>query len=53
VIGCGASLLTAIGGIPWQNLLLILVAFAGIAGFLYWRKNSDRKAVAKQVEGMA
>ncbi|RVQ27921.1 glycoside hydrolase family 19 protein, partial [Sinorhizobium meliloti] len=47
------SLLAAIGGIPWQNLLLILVAFAGIAGFLYWRKNADRKAVAKQVEGMA
>ncbi|MDX0617521.1 peptidoglycan-binding protein, partial [Sinorhizobium medicae] len=23
------------------------------AGFLYWRKNADRKAVAKQVEGMA
>nr|WP_234826280.1 hypothetical protein [Sinorhizobium meliloti] len=53
VIGGGASLLTAIDGIPWQNLLLILVAFAGIAGFLYWRKNADRKAVAKQVEGMA
>nr|WP_234842216.1 peptidoglycan-binding protein [Sinorhizobium meliloti] len=53
VIGGGASLLTAIGGIPWQNLLLILVAFGGIAGFLYWRKNADRKAVAKQVEGMA
>ncbi|MDX0735904.1 glycoside hydrolase family 19 protein, partial [Sinorhizobium medicae] len=53
VIGGGASLLTAIGGIPWQNLLLILIAFAGIAGFLYWRKNADRKAVAKQVEGMA
>ncbi|MDX0543956.1 glycoside hydrolase family 19 protein [Sinorhizobium medicae] len=53
VIGGGASLLTAIGGIPWQNLLLILVAFGGIAGFLYWRKNADRKAVAKKVEGMA
>ncbi|WP_234838796.1 hypothetical protein [Sinorhizobium meliloti] len=53
VIGGGASLLTAIDGIPWQNLLLILVGFAGIAGFLYWRKNADRKAVAKQVEGMA
>ncbi len=51
VIGGGASLLTAIGGIPWQNLLLI--AFGGMAGFLYWRKNADRKAVAKQVEGMA
>ncbi|WP_234842108.1 peptidoglycan-binding domain-containing protein [Sinorhizobium meliloti] len=32
VIGGGASLLTAIGGIPWQNLLLILVAFGGMAG---------------------
>ncbi|MHC2487628.1 hypothetical protein ACVII0_001420 [Sinorhizobium meliloti] len=53
VIGGGASLLTAIGGIPWQNLLLILVAFGGMAGFLYWRKNADRKAVARQVEGMA
>nr|WP_272950643.1 hypothetical protein [Sinorhizobium meliloti] len=41
------------GGIPRQNLLLILVAFGGIAGFLYWRKNADRKTVAKQVEGMA
>ncbi|WP_234892158.1 hypothetical protein [Sinorhizobium meliloti] len=29
VIGGGASLLTAIGGITWQNLLLILVAFGG------------------------
>ncbi|RVK47164.1 glycoside hydrolase family 19 protein [Sinorhizobium meliloti] len=53
VSGSGASILTAIGGIPWQNLLLILVAFGGMAGFLYWRKNADRKAVAKQVEGMA
>ncbi|MGZ2444314.1 hypothetical protein [Sinorhizobium medicae] len=53
VIGGGASLPTAIGGIPWHNLLLILVAFGGMAGFLYWRKNADRKAVAKQVEGMA
>ncbi|PND23933.1 hypothetical protein CN933_29770 [Sinorhizobium sp. M4_45] len=52
VIGGGASLLTVIGGIPWQNLLLILVAFGAIAGFLYWRKNADRKAVAR-VEGMA
>ncbi|WP_234827998.1 peptidoglycan-binding protein [Sinorhizobium meliloti] len=34
VIGGGASLLTVIGGIPWQNLLLILVAFGAIAGFL-------------------
>ncbi|MDX0803559.1 peptidoglycan-binding protein, partial [Sinorhizobium medicae] len=30
----------------------ILVAFSGMAGFLYWRKNADRKAVAKQVETM-
>jgi len=52
VIGGGASLLTVIGGIPWQNLLLILVAFGAIAGFLYWRKNADRRAVAR-VEGMA
>ncbi|WP_457661368.1 hypothetical protein [Sinorhizobium medicae] len=46
------SLLYEIGGIPRQNLLLILVAFSGMAGFLYWRKNADRKAVAKQVETM-
>jgi putative chitinase len=47
------SLVTAIGGLPWQNLLLILAAFGGVAGFLYWRKNADRQAVTKQVEGMA
>lgn len=53
VSGGGASILTAIGGIPWQNLLILLLALGGIAGFLYWRKNADRKAVAKQVERMA
>lgn len=53
VSGGGASLLTALGGVPWQNLLIILVALAAIAGFLYWRKSADRKAVAKQVERMA
>ncbi|MBD9635978.1 peptidoglycan-binding protein [Ensifer sp. ENS07] len=51
--GGGASILTAIGGIPWQNLLILLFALGSIAGFLYWRKNADRKAVAKQVERMA
>lgn len=45
------STLATIGGIPWQNLAMILVAL-GLAGiFLYWRKNADRQAVAKQVEG--
>lgn len=53
VSGGGASILTAIGGIPWQNLLIVLLALGGIAAFLYWRKNADRKAVAKQVERMA
>lgn len=53
VSGGGASLLTALGGVPWQNLLIILVALAAIAGFLCWRKSADRKAVAKQVERMA
>ncbi|ATE84737.1 chitinase [Sinorhizobium sp. LM21] len=53
VSGGGASILTAIGGIPWQNLLILLLALVGIAGFLYWRKSADRKAVAKQVERMA
>lgn len=53
VSGGGASILTALAGIPWQNLLILLVALGGIAGFLYWRKSADRKAVAKQVERMA
>ncbi len=53
VSGGGASILTAIGGIPWQNLLIVLLALGGIAGFLYWRKTADRKAVAQQVERMA
>ncbi len=53
VIGGAASLLAAIGDLPWQNLLLIILAFAGVGGFLYWRKSADRKEVAKQVERMA
>ncbi|KKX24301.1 glycoside hydrolase family 19 protein [Rhizobium sp. LC145] len=54
VTGTGlSSALSAIGGMPWQNLLLVLLAVAGISGFLYWRKSADRKAVAKTVEGMA
>ncbi|UTV38120.1 peptidoglycan-binding protein [Ensifer adhaerens] len=53
VSGGGASILTAIAGIPWQNLLILLLALGGIASFLYWRKDADRKAVAKQVERMA
>ncbi len=50
VSGGGAWILTALAGIPWQTLLIVRVALGGIAGFLYWRKDADRKAVAKQVD---
>lgn len=53
VTSSGASLVAAIGGMPWQNLALILGTAGVIVGFLYWRKNADRKAVADQVEGVA
>jgi len=44
------SALASVGGIPWQNLALILASLGLAAAFLYWRKNADRRAVAKQVE---
>lgn len=43
--GGAATTLTALGSIPWQNLLLILVAFGAVSGFLYWRKRVDAKDV--------
>lgn len=48
--GGGAAALSAIGSIPWENLLLILVAFTAVGGFLYWRKRVDAKVVEKATQ---
>ena len=53
ISGGGASILTAIGGISWQNLLIIIIGLAGFAGFFYCGRNADLKFLAKQVEGIA
>lgn len=46
--GGAATTLTALGSIPWQNLLLILAAFGLVSGFLYWRKRVDAKDVRQR-----
>lgn len=48
--GGGAAALSAIGSIPWENLLLILAAFAAVGLFLYWRKRVDAKVVEKATQ---
>ncbi|MGI0527302.1 peptidoglycan-binding protein [Rhizobium giardinii] len=48
-----ATTLNALGGIPWQNLLITLAFISAAGAFLYWRKHSDAKAVGKRVETMA
>ncbi|WHA40904.1 glycoside hydrolase family 19 protein [Agrobacterium larrymoorei] len=54
VTGGGLSSgLAAVGSMPWQNLALVLAAFALVGGFLLWRKSVDAKAVTAQVRGMA
>ncbi|QCM12361.1 glycoside hydrolase family 19 protein [Agrobacterium tumefaciens] len=53
VTGGGLSSgLAGIGSIPWQNLALVLLAFALVGGFLLWRKSVDAKAVNEQVRGL-
>ncbi|WP_410176667.1 hypothetical protein [Sinorhizobium medicae] len=51
-IGGGVSLLTAIGGIPWPNLLLILVAFVGITGFLAQERRSEGRGKTGRGDGV-
>lgn len=54
VTGGGLSSgLASVGSMPWQNLALVLLAFALVGCFLLWRKKIDLKAVNAQVRDMA
>lgn len=48
-----SSSLAAIGSMPWQNLALVVLAFAVAGAFPLWRKEADAKVVSEQVKGMA
>jgi putative chitinase len=45
------SLFAAIGSMPWQNLVIVLLALGAAGGFLLWRKRADVKAVEQKVAG--
>lgn len=54
VISGGASILTAIGGIPWQNLLIIIIIRpVGLARLPLLPEERRPEVLAKQVEGIA
>ena len=44
--------LAAVGGMPWQNLALVLLALVAAGGVLLYLKNRDAKQVNKTVELM-